>query len=105
MAPTIGWSPAPGQWIRRGGEDITRGAVVLARGERLTPASLGLAASIGLANAHHAQGDLDATEAVLRRDGSGQRRQHALQRAVQIGALQPRIQRVGRHLGDDLIDA
>jgi molybdopterin molybdotransferase len=40
--------PAPGQWIRRAGEDVTRGAVVLARGARLTPASLGLAASIGL---------------------------------------------------------
>ena len=39
--------PAPGQWIRRSGEDVTRGAVVLSRGERLTPASLGLAASIG----------------------------------------------------------
>jgi molybdopterin molybdotransferase len=40
--------PAPGQWIRRSGEDVTRGAVVLARGERLGPASLGLAASIGM---------------------------------------------------------
>ena len=40
--------PVPGQWIRRAGEDVTRGAVVLTRGARLTPASLGLAASIGL---------------------------------------------------------
>ena len=40
--------PLRGQWIRRAGEDVTRGAVVLARGARLTPASLGLAASIGL---------------------------------------------------------
>ncbi|MFI8613934.1 gephyrin-like molybdotransferase Glp [Acidovorax sp. NPDC077693] len=40
--------PQPGQWIRRAGEDITRGAVVLARGTRLSPAELGLAASIGL---------------------------------------------------------
>ncbi|MDO8450612.1 MAG: molybdopterin molybdotransferase MoeA [Rhodoferax sp.] len=40
--------PAPGQWIRRAGEDVTRGAVVLSKGERLTPASLGLAASIGM---------------------------------------------------------
>ena len=39
--------PAPGQWIRRSGEDVTRGAVVLAQGERLTAAALGLAASIG----------------------------------------------------------
>lgn len=40
--------PAAGQWIRRAGEDVTRGAVVLSKGERLTPASLGLAASIGI---------------------------------------------------------
>jgi molybdopterin molybdotransferase len=39
--------PSEGQWIRRSGEDITRGSTVLARGERLSPASLGLAASIG----------------------------------------------------------
>ena len=38
-----------GQWIRRRGEDVAAGAVVLRRGERLTPASLGLAASIGFA--------------------------------------------------------
>ncbi len=41
-------APAAGQWIRRSGEDVTRGAVVLARGQRLDPAALGLAASIGL---------------------------------------------------------
>ena len=40
--------PAPGQWIRRSGEDVTRGAVVLAHGERLNAAALGLAASIGM---------------------------------------------------------
>ena len=40
--------PRPAQWIRRAGEDITRGAVVLQAGARLTPAELGLAASIGL---------------------------------------------------------
>ena len=40
--------PAPGQWIRRSGEDVARGAVVLARGERLGAAALGLAASIGM---------------------------------------------------------
>jgi molybdopterin molybdotransferase len=40
--------PQPGQWIRRSGEDIQRGARVLAKGERLTPAGLGLAASIGM---------------------------------------------------------
>jgi len=41
--------PAAGQWIRRAGEDITLGAQVLAAGTRLTPAALGLAASMGLA--------------------------------------------------------
>lgn len=41
--------PQPGQYIRRRGEDVARGAVVLAAGERLGPASLGLAASIGFA--------------------------------------------------------
>ncbi|MBE0473696.1 gephyrin-like molybdotransferase Glp [Rhodoferax sp.] len=40
--------PHTGQWIRRAGEDVTRGAVVLAKGVRLTPAELGLAASIGM---------------------------------------------------------
>ncbi len=38
-----------GQWIRRSGEDVTRGATVLSKGTRLSPAELGLAASIGLA--------------------------------------------------------
>ena len=40
--------PGPGQWIRRAGEDVTRGAVVLSRGQRLGPADIGLAANIGL---------------------------------------------------------
>jgi len=39
--------PQPGQWIRRRGEDVAAGDVVLKQGERLRPASLGLAASIG----------------------------------------------------------
>ena len=39
--------PKPGQWIRRSGEDVASGSAVLRRGERLTPAALGLAASIG----------------------------------------------------------
>jgi molybdopterin molybdotransferase len=39
--------PEPGQWIRRSGEDVTRGAIVLTRGDRMSPASLGLAAGIG----------------------------------------------------------
>jgi molybdopterin molybdotransferase len=41
-------TPQPGQWIRRAGEDVTRGAAVLSQGQRLTPAELGLAASIGM---------------------------------------------------------
>lgn len=40
--------PLPGQWIRRSGEDVRRGDIVLSRGERLQPTSLGLAASVGL---------------------------------------------------------
>jgi len=41
--------PTPGQWIRRRGEDVRSGATVLARGARLTPQALGLAASVGAA--------------------------------------------------------
>jgi molybdopterin molybdotransferase len=40
--------PTPGQYIRRAGEDVARGDVVLACGQRLGPAELGLAASIGM---------------------------------------------------------
>lgn len=39
--------PTAGQWIRRRGEDVTQGAAVLLRGQRLTPQALGLAASVG----------------------------------------------------------
>lgn len=41
-------APTAGQWIRRAGEDVMRGSIVLRRGTRLGPADLGLAASIGL---------------------------------------------------------
>ncbi|MDZ7938658.1 MAG: gephyrin-like molybdotransferase Glp [Rhodoferax sp.] len=41
--------PIPGQNIRRSGEDVARGDVVLAAGTRLGPAELGLAASVGVA--------------------------------------------------------
>jgi len=41
--------PEAGQWIRRRGEDVAQGAVVLQRGQRLTPQALGLAASVGAA--------------------------------------------------------
>ena len=40
-------APPPGQHIRRRGEDVAAGKVVLRAGTRLGPASLGLAASIG----------------------------------------------------------
>ena len=42
--------PKAGDWIRRRGEDIGRGAVILSRGQRLRPQDLGLAASVGLSH-------------------------------------------------------
>jgi molybdopterin molybdotransferase len=42
-------APRPGQWVRRRGEDVQAGAVVLRTGTRLTPQALGLAASVGAA--------------------------------------------------------
>jgi molybdopterin molybdotransferase len=39
-----------GQWIRRSGEDVRTGDTVLKRGQKLGPAELGLAASLGLAH-------------------------------------------------------
>jgi molybdopterin molybdotransferase len=42
--------PTKAQWIRRAGEDVCKGTTVLARGTRLSPAELGLAASVGMAN-------------------------------------------------------
>ncbi len=42
--------PRPGEWIRRAGEDIARGATLLAAGTRLQPQMLGLAASVGCAS-------------------------------------------------------
>jgi molybdopterin molybdotransferase len=42
-------APSVGQWIRRRGEDVVTGAVVLGRGTRMTPQGLGLAASVGAA--------------------------------------------------------
>jgi molybdopterin molybdotransferase len=39
--------PTPGLWLRRAGEDVRQGSVVLRHGARLNPASLGLAASLG----------------------------------------------------------
>ncbi len=42
--------PAAGQSIRRRGEDVRSGSTVLAAGMRLTPAELGLAATVGAAS-------------------------------------------------------
>lgn len=41
--------PAEGEWIRRSGEDIRQGQTALRQGQKLGPAELGLAASLGLA--------------------------------------------------------
>lgn len=41
--------PEAGQWVRRRGEDVQRGTVVLAAGTRMTPQALGMAASVGAA--------------------------------------------------------
>ena len=47
-AVTIRASAAPGQHVRRAGEDVTAGTTVLLAGQVLTPAALGLAAALGL---------------------------------------------------------
>ena len=47
---TINHAPKPGEWIRRAGEDIVAGGVILAAGTRLRAQELGLAASVGLAS-------------------------------------------------------
>ena len=41
--------PASGEWVRRRGEDIAAGSVILPAGTRLSPQAVGLAASVGLA--------------------------------------------------------
>jgi molybdopterin molybdotransferase len=46
---TIRHAPKSGEWIRRAGEDISNGSVILPAGTRLRSAELGLAASVGLA--------------------------------------------------------
>jgi molybdopterin molybdotransferase len=46
---TIRHTPQPGEWIRRAGEDIVAGSVILPAGTRLRSQELGLAASVGLA--------------------------------------------------------
>ena len=42
--------PQVGEWIRQSGEDIRQGQTALRRGQKLGPAELGLAASLGLAH-------------------------------------------------------
>jgi len=46
---TVRHAPRSGEWIRRAGEDITNGSVILPAGTRLRSQELGLAASVGLA--------------------------------------------------------
>ncbi len=46
---TVKHTPKVGEWIRRTGEDISVGSVILAAGTRLRSQELGLAASIGMA--------------------------------------------------------
>ena len=48
QAVAIRSAPRPGQHIRRAGEDVRAGMTVLAAGEVLTPAALGLSAALGL---------------------------------------------------------
>lgn len=43
----INMRPAAGDFIRRRGEDVQRGACVLTAGQRITPQAMGLAASVG----------------------------------------------------------
>jgi molybdopterin molybdotransferase len=46
---TVRHTPRAGEWIRREGEDVAAGSVVLPAGTRLRSQELGLAASVGLA--------------------------------------------------------
>jgi molybdopterin molybdotransferase len=46
---TVKHTPQPGEWIRRAGEDVRAGSVILPAGTRLRSQELGLAASVGLA--------------------------------------------------------
>ncbi|PUE08529.1 molybdopterin molybdenumtransferase MoeA [Limnohabitans sp. T6-5] len=48
IRPTV--QPGAGEWIRHSGEDIRQGETALKRGQKLGPAELGLAASLGLAH-------------------------------------------------------
>lgn len=46
---TINHAPQAGEWVRRQGEDIRAGSVILEAGRRLRSQEMGLAASVGLA--------------------------------------------------------
>lgn len=46
---TVQHAPRSGEWVRRAGEDIQSGSVILSAGTRLRAQELGLAASVGLA--------------------------------------------------------
>ena len=46
---TVKHAPRSGEWVRRAGEDIQSGSVILPAGTRLRAQELGLAASVGLA--------------------------------------------------------
>ncbi|MGK5023251.1 molybdopterin molybdotransferase MoeA [Janthinobacterium sp. RB2R34] len=46
---TINHAPQAGEWVRRQGEDIRTGSVILEAGRRLRSQEMGLAASVGLA--------------------------------------------------------
>ncbi len=46
---TVRHTPRAGEWIRRTGEDVAAGSVILPAGTRLRSQELGLAASVGLA--------------------------------------------------------
>ena len=47
---TVNHTPASGEWVRRAGEDIRTGSIILETGTRLRAQEIGLAASVGLAN-------------------------------------------------------
>jgi molybdopterin molybdotransferase len=47
---TVNHTPRSGEWIRRRGEDIRAGSVILPAGTRLRAQELGLAASVGIAS-------------------------------------------------------
>ena len=47
---TVNHTPASGEWVRRAGEDIQAGSIILESGTRLRAQEIGLAASVGLAN-------------------------------------------------------